>query len=91
MRIPYTRLHALNAAFGMGRGSVPARRRCSYGPVWSVTSRRRREITPSGIAVGFADDSEYVGGLQQRLVPSVMAVLFHPAPPRSTMDGVLVT
>ena len=42
---------------------------------WSVSpAHAREEVTPSGIAVGFADDSEYVGGLQQRLVRSVMAV-----------------
>ncbi len=46
------------------------------GPAyWSVspvdTSVR---ITPSGIPVGFGDDSEYVGGVQRRLVQSVMAV-----------------
>ena len=42
---------------------------------WSVSpAQASQEITPSGIPVGFADDSEYVGGLQQRLVRSVMAV-----------------
>jgi hypothetical protein len=42
---------------------------------WSVSPAQAcEEVTPSGIAVGFADDSEYVGGLQQRLVRSVMAV-----------------
>jgi hypothetical protein len=42
---------------------------------WSVSPVQAcEEVTPSGIAVGFADDSEYVGGLQQRLVRSVMAV-----------------
>ena len=42
---------------------------------WSVSpALAREEVTPSGIPVGFADDSEYVGGLQQRLVQSVMAV-----------------
>ena len=42
---------------------------------WSVSpAQAREEVTPAGIAVGFADDSEYVGGLQQRLVRSVMAV-----------------
>jgi hypothetical protein len=47
-----------------------------HGPgYWSVSpARASQEITPSGIPVGFADDSEYVGGLQQRLVRSVMAV-----------------
>jgi hypothetical protein len=47
-----------------------------HGPgYWSVSPAQvREEDTPSGIAVGFADDSEYVGGLQQRLVRSVMAV-----------------
>jgi hypothetical protein len=42
---------------------------------WSVSPAQAcREVTPSGIPVGFADDTEYVGGLQQRLVRSVMAV-----------------
>ena len=42
---------------------------------WSVSpAQTREEITPSGIPVGFADDSEYVGGFQQRVVRSVMAV-----------------
>jgi hypothetical protein len=47
-----------------------------HGPgYWSVSpAPAYEEVTPSGIAVGFADDSEYVGGLQQRLVRSVMAV-----------------
>jgi hypothetical protein len=47
-----------------------------HGPgYWSVSpAQASQEITPSGIPVGFADDSEYVGGLQQRLVRSVMAV-----------------
>lgn len=47
-----------------------------HGPgYWSVSPAQAcEEVTPSGIAVGFADDSEYVGGLQQRLVRSVMAV-----------------
>jgi hypothetical protein len=47
-----------------------------HGPgYWSVSPvEAREEVTPSGIAVGFADDSEYVGGLQRRLVRSVMAV-----------------
>src|SRR5262249_30724669 len=31
-------------------------------------------VTRSGIRVGFADDSEYIGGFQQKLVQSVMAV-----------------
>ena len=42
---------------------------------WSVSPAQVcEEVTPSGIPVGFADDSEYVSGLQQRLVQSVMAV-----------------
>lgn len=42
---------------------------------WAVSPAQAcEEVTPSGIPVGFADDSEYVGGLQQRLVRSVMAV-----------------
>jgi hypothetical protein len=42
---------------------------------WSVSPVQGcEEVTPSGIAVGYADDSEYVGGLQQRLVRLVMAV-----------------
>ena len=42
---------------------------------WSVSPAQAcEEVTRSGIAVGFADDREYVGGLQQRLVQSVMAV-----------------
>ncbi len=47
-----------------------------HGPgYWSVSpAQASQETTPSGIPVGFADDSEYVGGLQQRLVRSVMAV-----------------
>jgi hypothetical protein len=47
-----------------------------HGPgYWSVSPAQAcEEVTPSGIAVGFAHDSEYVGGLQQRLVRSVMAV-----------------
>jgi GH3 auxin-responsive promoter len=47
-----------------------------HGPgYWSVSpAQAREEVTPSGIPVGFAHDSEYVGGLQQRLVRSVMAV-----------------
>src|SRR4029079_10573653 len=47
-----------------------------HGPgYWAVSpAHGREEVTPSGIAVGFADDSEYVGGFQQRLVRSVMAV-----------------
>jgi hypothetical protein len=47
-----------------------------HGPgYWSVTPAQVREqVTPSGITVGFKDDSEYVGGLQRRLVRSVMAV-----------------
>jgi hypothetical protein len=47
-----------------------------HGPgYWSVSpAQAGDEVTPSGIPVGFADDSEYVGGLQQRLVRSVMAV-----------------
>lgn len=47
-----------------------------HGPgYWSLSPVQvREEVTPSGIAVGFADDSEYVGGFQQRLVRSVMAV-----------------
>ena len=46
------------------------------GPAyWSVSPAQScAEVTPSGIPVGFADDSEYVGGLQQRLVRRVMAV-----------------
>ncbi len=46
------------------------------GPAyWSVSPVEiSKQITPSGIPVGFADDSEYVGGMQQRLVRSVMAV-----------------
>lgn len=45
------------------------------GAYWSVSpAQPSAAVTPSGIPVGFADDSEYVGGLQQRLVQSVMAV-----------------
>jgi hypothetical protein len=46
------------------------------GPAyWSVSpAHPSAEVTPSGIPVAFADDSEYVGGLGQRLVRSVMAV-----------------
>ena len=47
------------------------------GPAyWSISPADARvQVTPSGIPVGFADDSEYVGGrLQRRLVQSVMAV-----------------
>ena len=47
-------------------------RGCAY---WSVSpAHTSKAVTPSGIPVAFADDSEYVGGLQQRLVRSVMAV-----------------
>src|SRR5262249_9418065 len=56
---------------------------------WSVSpALASQEITPSGIPVGFADDSEHVGGLQQRLGPSVAAV---PAsvPNAPTLDAVL--
>src|SRR5262249_43828862 len=47
-----------------------------HGPgYWAVSpAQTRQQVTPSGISVGFADDSEYVGGFQQRLVRSVMAV-----------------
>lgn len=42
---------------------------------WSVSPAETSiQVTPSGIPVGFADDSEYVGGLQRKLVQSVMAV-----------------
>jgi hypothetical protein len=46
------------------------------GPAyWSVSPvETSGQITPSGIPVGFADDSEYVGGMQRRFVRSVMAV-----------------
>jgi len=46
------------------------------GPAyWSVSpAENTAQVTPSGIPVGFAEDSEYVGGMQQRLVQSVMAV-----------------
>jgi hypothetical protein len=45
-----------------------------YGPAyWSVSPAATSvQITPSGIPVGFADDTEYVGGMQRRLVQSVM-------------------
>jgi hypothetical protein len=47
-----------------------------HGPAyWSVSPMGTcAQVTPSGIPVGFADDSEYVGGMQRRLVRSVMAV-----------------
>src|SRR4029453_7675119 len=42
---------------------------------WAVSpAHSREEVTPSAIAVGVDDDSEYVGGLQQRIVRAVMAV-----------------
>jgi GH3 auxin-responsive promoter len=50
-----------------------------HGPAyWSVSpSEDCEQITRSGIRVGFADDSEYVGGVQRRLVQAVMAVPAH--------------
>ena len=47
-----------------------------HGPAyWSVSpAGASAGMTPSGIPVGFADDSEYVGGMQRRLVQAVMAV-----------------
>jgi hypothetical protein len=54
------------------------------GPAyWSVSPAQESGVTPAGIRVGFADDCEYVGGLQQRLVRSVMAV---PASVRQLRD-----
>jgi GH3 auxin-responsive promoter len=42
---------------------------------WAVSpAQPSATVTPSGIPVAFADDTEYVGGLQQRLVRSIMAV-----------------
>lgn len=56
------------------------------GPAyWSVSPADDAEhVTASGIRVGFADDSEYVGGFQKRLVQSVMAV---PSSVRSIRDS----
>jgi GH3 auxin-responsive promoter len=46
------------------------------GPAyWSVSPvQGSPRVTPGGIPVGFADDVEYVGGLQQGLVRAAMAV-----------------
>ena len=42
---------------------------------WSLSPvARRNERTPGGIPVGFNQDSEYLGGVQRRLVDAVMAV-----------------
>jgi hypothetical protein len=42
---------------------------------WSVTPvTHRRQRTPSGIPIGFEEDSEYLGPLQRRLVQSLLAV-----------------
>lgn len=42
---------------------------------WSVTPvTRRNERTPAGIPIGFEEDSEYFGGLQRRLIQTVLAV-----------------
>jgi hypothetical protein len=42
---------------------------------WSVSpAEDGAYVTRSGIPVGFADDSEYVGGIERKLVQSVMAV-----------------
>ncbi|HEX7288556.1 MAG TPA: GH3 auxin-responsive promoter family protein [Candidatus Angelobacter sp.] len=42
---------------------------------WSVSPATMADArTPSGIAIGFEDDSAYVGGWQRRLVQSAMAV-----------------
>ncbi len=55
------------------------------GPAyWSVSpAEAGGQRTPSGIPIGFADDSEYVGGIQRKLVQSVMAV---PASVRKLRD-----
>jgi hypothetical protein len=56
-----------------------------HGPAyWSVSPvTYSGQVTPSGIPVGFADDSEYLGGWQRKLVQSVMAV---PASVRKLRD-----
>jgi GH3 auxin-responsive promoter len=55
------------------------------GPAyWAVSPvLTSQQITPSGIPIGFADDCEYVGGMQKRFVRSVMAV---PPNIRGTVD-----
>jgi hypothetical protein len=48
---------------------------CGGAAYWSVSpAARRNQYTAGGIPVGFAQDSEYVGWLQQRLLSTVMAV-----------------
>jgi hypothetical protein len=56
-----------------------------HGPAyWSVSPLGTcTQVAPSGIPVGFAEDSEYVGGVQRKLVRSVMAV---PASVRALPD-----
>jgi hypothetical protein len=44
---------------------------CAY---WSVTPVAQREQKQSAVPIGFDDDSEYLGGLRQRLVRTIMAV-----------------
>jgi hypothetical protein len=42
---------------------------------WSLSpSARVKEVTPGGLPVGFDDDTEYLGGLERRLLRWVMAV-----------------
>lgn len=42
---------------------------------WSVTPvTRRNERTPSGLPIGFEEDSEYLGRIQRHLIQSVLAV-----------------
>jgi hypothetical protein len=41
---------------------------------WGVSPAVAATVTPGGIPVGFADDSDYVGGWRRRLVDRVLAV-----------------
>jgi hypothetical protein len=77
--IPYTRslqrefqrgIHAWIADLFLGDPGLLAGQ--AYWSVSPVCETRTR--TPGGIAVGFDDDTSYVGGWQKRLVNAVMAV-----------------
>ncbi|HWI60922.1 MAG TPA: GH3 auxin-responsive promoter family protein, partial [Symbiobacteriaceae bacterium] len=42
---------------------------------WSVSPvARRNQRTPGGLPIGFEDDAEYLGGIQRRLMQTLMAV-----------------
>lgn len=78
-QIPYTA--GLKAEFGRAIGAwiadlFAADPRLMGGQAyWSVTPvTQRNQRTPAGIPIGFEEDSEYLGGLQRRLVQSLMAV-----------------